>query len=277
MRKRTTCYELTLVLLITLLLTARCASVEGALSDPVVKHCAAQTIGGAVIGGVAATTLADSKVSKRAAAALGTAAGGTAAFLLCRRSFVQAQNLKQRIAELEAQQQQSDSTLIAGNSVPTAENGHASRGREKGAVLPDGETPRGPMPSEGGPVVENLEVVDNRAIRLDLNSSLTFAPSRAALQPAAYAYLDVLASSLKENTESSILILGHTDNVGDAETNKRLSKQRAERVGTYLAERGVDRQRLETEGLGESEPIAGNGTAEGRTKNRRVEVVIVPT
>lgn len=270
MRKKATYCGLAIILLLTIILAPGCSSIKDTLGDPVVRHCAAQTIGGAVLGGVAATTLADSKSSKAAAAAIGSAAGGTAGFLLCRRAFKQAQEMKQRLAALEEQQQQQSATS-------STEGDRRASG--EGTVLPDGDPPSGPMPSEGGGqrVVENLEVVDNRAIRLDLNSSLMFPSGQATLQPDAHAHLDVLAMSLEENPESEVVLIGHTDNVGSAEANKRLSEQRAEAVAAYLTDKGIGRERLETEGLGESEPIADNAMAEGRAQNRRVEVVIVPT
>jgi OOP family OmpA-OmpF porin len=71
-----------------------------------------------------------------------------------------------------------------------------------------------------------------------------------------------------------ITITGHTDNTGSAEHNMKLSLQRAEAVRDYLMGLGVDPSKLEVKGEGETNPIADNGTVEGRAKNRRVEVDI---
>jgi outer membrane protein OmpA-like peptidoglycan-associated protein len=75
-------------------------------------------------------------------------------------------------------------------------------------------------------------------------------------------------------TESTVIIEGHTDNVGSAQKNKTLSEQRATAVLNYLVERGVDKKRLKSVGYGLTKPIADNSTEEGRAKNRRVELVI---
>jgi len=66
---------------------------------------------------------------------------------------------------------------------------------------------------------------------------------------------------------------GHTDNVGRAAANQTLSQQRAEAVVAWLAARGIDAARLGAAGLGDSKPLADNGSEEGRAKNRRVELV----
>ncbi len=67
---------------------------------------------------------------------------------------------------------------------------------------------------------------------------------------------------------------GHTDNTGSAATNKTLSKKRAEAARTYLVGKGVDPTRINAKGFGKDKPIADNKTAEGRSKNRRVEFLL---
>jgi outer membrane protein OmpA-like peptidoglycan-associated protein len=75
--------------------------------------------------------------------------------------------------------------------------------------------------------------------------------------------------------EWKLQISGHTDNVGDAQKNLVLSKQRAEAVKAYLVSKGVEASRLNTLFFGETQPIATNDTPEGRQKNRRVEMTVV--
>jgi len=75
-------------------------------------------------------------------------------------------------------------------------------------------------------------------------------------------------------TESTVIIEGHTDNVGSAAKNKTLSEQRAQAVLKYLVSRGVDKKRLKAVGYGLTKPVADNSTDEGKAKNRRVELVI---
>ncbi|HEX9248795.1 MAG TPA: OmpA family protein, partial [Gemmatimonadaceae bacterium] len=74
--------------------------------------------------------------------------------------------------------------------------------------------------------------------------------------------------------ESQLLIVGHTDNVGDASYNQRLSERRSNSAAAYLAAQSVARTRIAATGKGESEPIATNETDAGRQQNRRVEVAI---
>jgi OOP family OmpA-OmpF porin len=91
------------------------------------------------------------------------------------------------------------------------------------------------------------------------------------------AVLDDLVGKLKGINLEVIIVTGHTDNVGAAAANQRLSQQRAETVKKDLVSRGIEANRIYTEGKGSSQPIADNRTAEGRAKNRRVEVEVVGT
>jgi outer membrane protein OmpA-like peptidoglycan-associated protein len=83
-----------------------------------------------------------------------------------------------------------------------------------------------------------------------------------------------LAAFLKEYEDRSVLIEGHTDNVGSDEYNQGLSEQRAAAVQSYLVGQGIAPNRITTSGLGESRPIASNDSPTGRQQNRRVEVII---
>ena len=86
--------------------------------------------------------------------------------------------------------------------------------------------------------------------------------------------LDELARSLAEYPGSNLMIVGHTDAVGSDSYNQNLSERRARAAEHYLADRGVSASRMATRGMGESEPVAGNDTEDGRARNRRVEVAI---
>ena len=77
---------------------------------------------------------------------------------------------------------------------------------------------------------------------------------------------------MKETPNVSVKIEGHTDNVGSKEYNQKLSERRAKSVANYLIDKGVEKERVTTEGFGFSKPIASNKTAEGRAKNRRTEI-----
>ena len=74
-----------------------------------------------------------------------------------------------------------------------------------------------------------------------------------------------------------IIAVGHTDSVGSEAYNQKLSVRRAEAVKAYLVSKGIEKNRIYTEGKGEKQPVADNKTKEGRTKNRRVEIEVVGT
>ena len=92
------------------------------------------------------------------------------------------------------------------------------------------------------------------------------------LKPFAYPILNEVVFVLKRNPDLKIEIQGHTDNVGDAQYNRELSRKRARAVMGYFIQEGISPSRLSYEGYGFSNPAASNATAEGRAKNRRVEL-----
>jgi outer membrane protein OmpA-like peptidoglycan-associated protein/opacity protein-like surface antigen len=101
-----------------------------------------------------------------------------------------------------------------------------------------------------------------------------FATNSAELTGMSTAVLDKVAKSMVAYPDESAEIAGHTDSTGKASYNKDLSHRRAESVRQYLILKGVEASRLTAIGYGEEKPIADNGTAEGRAKNRRVEVIM---
>lgn len=105
--------------------------------------------------------------------------------------------------------------------------------------------------------------------------NLYFATNKTYVLPESEGALEQLADFMRENSAVSIRIVGHTDAVGSDEANMRLSLGRAKAVRAELISRGIDADRIEYEGRGESEPIATNDTEEGRQQNRRVEFEIL--
>jgi len=102
-------------------------------------------------------------------------------------------------------------------------------------------------------------------------NSIQFEFDRADLLPQSHSILDRLIQILDKFPNYKIRIVGHTDWVGTDEYNQKLSEQRAFSVYKYLVEHDVDKDRLSTEGLGETQPIDDNNTESGRARNRRVE------
>jgi outer membrane protein OmpA-like peptidoglycan-associated protein len=124
--------------------------------------------------------------------------------------------------------------------------------------------------------VPGAEVIrEGEGIIVKFDSGILFDINKADLKAAAKTNIANLAASLKKNPETNILIIGHTDNTGSDQLNMDLSMKRAQSVKALAIANGVESNRINTEGKGKNEPIADNDTAEGRTLNRRVEIVIV--
>jgi OOP family OmpA-OmpF porin len=105
--------------------------------------------------------------------------------------------------------------------------------------------------------------------------NVQFETGGARVKESSIADIERIATVMVEYPETSLVIEGHTDSVGNADFNRRLSQQRADAVKAVLVDRfGIDADRIEAVGKGEDEPVADNGTAEGRAKNRRVETEI---
>jgi len=97
------------------------------------------------------------------------------------------------------------------------------------------------------------------------------------IKPEGKAKLDDLVAKTKGINLEVIIAVGHTDNIGTAAYNQALSERRANAVKEYLVSKGIEKNRVYTEGKGMKNPIASNSTAEGRAKNRRTEIEVVGT
>jgi len=113
-------------------------------------------------------------------------------------------------------------------------------------------------------------------ITLNMPGNITFQTGSSDMNNDFFKVLDSVGLVLKEYNKTLIVIGGHTDNVGTTENNQALSQRRAEAVGSYLASRNVAAERMVITGFGESQPVADNKTADGRSKNRRVELTLEP-
>lgn len=99
--------------------------------------------------------------------------------------------------------------------------------------------------------------------------------NKSVIKSEAKAKLDDLVDKIKAVNLEVIIAVGHTDAVGSDAYNQKLSMRRSNAVKAYLINKGVDKTRIYTEGKGEKQPVADNGTKEGRSKNRRVEIEVV--
>ncbi|EPC00707.1 cell envelope biogenesis protein OmpA [Litchfieldella anticariensis FP35 = DSM 16096] len=113
-------------------------------------------------------------------------------------------------------------------------------------------------------------------IILNMPSSVTFGFDSSELTPSARSALNDVSGVLLEYPETRVNIAGHTDSTGSAEYNQRLSERRAQSVGNYLAQQGVQQYRLSMSGYGFTQPVASNDTEAGRAQNRRVEITLTP-
>ena len=114
-------------------------------------------------------------------------------------------------------------------------------------------------------------------LRVILPEGVTFPTGSAIVETGFLSALRDIAKSLRDHPQSTIRVVGHTDNVGSAAYNKTLSQERALAVATILIRYGVSASRITYSGRGFAEPITSNNSANGRAMNRRVEVVITPT
>ncbi|GGA11670.1 cell envelope biogenesis protein OmpA [Blastomonas marina] len=117
---------------------------------------------------------------------------------------------------------------------------------------------------------------DGESILVNLPDTVTFDVGSSTLKPSFRATLDEVAATLVDYPNSLIDVYGHTDSTGSDAFNQALSERRAKAVADYLIARNVDRRRIMTQGFGETQPIADNGTEAGRAQNRRVEIKIIP-
>ena len=123
--------------------------------------------------------------------------------------------------------------------------------------------------------VETITDVNGlQAIKVTFESGILFPTNGTTLSAAAKNQLATFSTQMKDLQDTDITIYGHTDNTGSASVNERISLQRAQSVASYLESRGINASRILSEGKSFNDPVADNDTAEGRAKNRRVEVYV---
>ncbi len=113
-------------------------------------------------------------------------------------------------------------------------------------------------------------------IILNMPNEITFGVDQSHLSQRAKQVLNSVALVASEYDETRLNILGHTDSTGSDSYNLRLSQVRASEVANYLMTQKVASQRISSQGMGESTPIANNSSEQGRAQNRRVEIILTP-
>jgi OOP family OmpA-OmpF porin len=134
--------------------------------------------------------------------------------------------------------------------------------------------PRAAEPEKPAPAPEKPKPV---AEKVTFAADVLFDFDKAVIKPEGKSKLDDLSSKTKGVNLEVVIAIGHADSVGSDAYNQRLSVRRAESVKAYLVSKGLEANRVYTEGKGEKQPIADNKTAEGRAKNRRVEIEVIGT
>jgi len=159
--------------------------------------------------------------------------------------------------------------------VPQVKHAKKSTKPEKNAVVHTTEPPSiKPDTTEIKKLI--APIADNEAPkeRKFILSDVLFDVNSPALKKDFTSQLDTLVGLLKKKLTTQVSIIGHTDNTGREAYNLRLSTSRAEAVGVYLIDNGIDPTRIAFEGRGSAEPIGDNTFEEGRQKNRRVEIIL---
>ena len=122
-----------------------------------------------------------------------------------------------------------------------------------------------------------VPVAPPAATKITYAADAFFDFDKSVIKPEGKAKLDDLIGKIQGINLEVIIAVGHTDSVGSDTYNQKLSIRRSEAVKAYLVSKGIEKNRVYTEGKGEKQPVADNKTAEGRAKNRRVEIEVVGT
>ena len=153
-----------------------------------------------------------------------------------------------------------------------------------GAIVPVVAAPAAPAPVVVAPapapapvVAAPVVVAPPAATKVTYAADAFFDFNKSVIKPEGKAKLDDLVGKIKDINLEVIIAVGHTDSVGSDAYNQKLSVRRSEAVKAYLVSKGIEKNRVYTEGKGEKQPVADNKTAEGRAKNRRVEIEVVGT
>lgn len=134
-----------------------------------------------------------------------------------------------------------------------------------------------PVVSKAAPAAPVATPAPIAATKVTYAADAFFDFDKSVLKPEGKAKLDDLVGKVKGINLEVVIAVGHTDSIGTDAYNQKLSVRRSEAVKAYLVSKGIEKNRVYTEGKGEKQPVADNKTKEGRSKNRRVEIEVVGT
>ncbi len=160
---------------------------------------------------------------------------------------------------------------VAGGIIGSQMTKTASVGARNGALL--GAVGGALAGSQFNKLIGVSEQPDG-SVKLNIPGSVMFRSGSAEISPQFGTTLDSVGKTVREYCGLTATVIGHTDNVGNADLNQRLSVERANSVVSYLKSQGVQPERVRAEGRGMNEPIASNTSDAGRAQNRRVEVYV---
>ena len=134
-----------------------------------------------------------------------------------------------------------------------------------------------PPPPEPKPAPKPEAKPKPVAEKVTFAADVLFDFDKSVIKPEGKSKLDDLATKVRGVNLEVVIAIGHADSIGSDEYNQRLSVRRAEAVKAYMVSRGVEPNRVYTEGKGEKQPVASNRTSDGRAKNRRTEIEVIGT
>ena len=159
--------------------------------------------------------------------------------------------------------------------------GCATEEAAKPAPAPEPKPAPAPAPAPAPTPVQKVEPAPAKpkpvAEKVTFAADVLFDFDKSVIKPEGKSKLDDLAAKVRGINLEVVIAIGHADSIGSDAYNQKLSVRRAESVKAYLVSKGIEPNRIYTEGKGEKQPVADNKTREGRAKNRRVEIEVIGT